>query len=87
MNKSRVDVFLIVLFLTYSTGIGAYIGPGAGVGSVLSALAFVLIVVLLVFGFLWYPLKQIFAHRKKTNISKSLDESGKNSESDEAQGL
>lgn len=41
----------------------AYIGPGAGLGALILAIALVLGVVLLVIGLVWYPLKRVFRAR------------------------
>ena len=44
----------------------AYIGPGAGLGAIVVTVAVVLGVLLLLVGFLWYPLKRVLSGRKKT---------------------
>jgi hypothetical protein len=41
----------------------AYIGPGAGLGAIAVTLALLLGAVLLVVGFLWYPLKRMLRGR------------------------
>lgn len=38
----------------------AYIGPGAGLGAILLAIALGLGVLLLLVGLVWYPLKRLF---------------------------
>jgi len=42
----------------------AYIGPGAGLGAILLTVGLVLGFVLLLGGFVWYPLKRRLASRK-----------------------
>ncbi len=42
----------------------AYIGPGAGLGAVGTAIAFLAAIVLLVVGFVWYPVKRILRRRR-----------------------
>ena len=37
----------------------AYVGPGAGLSAIGTVLAFVGVVVLLVLGFVWYPVKRL----------------------------
>lgn len=44
----------------------AYIGPGAGLGAIVVTVAVILGVLLLLVGFLWYPLKRLVSGRKKT---------------------
>lgn len=43
----------------------AYIGPGVGLGAIGVTVGLVLGVVLLVGGFVWYPLKRLFRNKKK----------------------
>ena len=38
----------------------AYVGPGSGLSSIGSVLGFLLLIVLLAVGILWYPLKKLF---------------------------
>ena len=42
----------------------AYIGPGAGAGAILSAVAIVLGVLLLIVGFVWFPIRRKLRARK-----------------------
>ena len=42
----------------------AYVGPGAGLGAIALTLAVLLGLVLLLVGFLWYPLKRMLRTRK-----------------------
>jgi flagellar biogenesis protein FliO len=42
----------------------AYVGPGAGLGSIVVILALTLGFLLLIVGFLWYPLKRLIRGRK-----------------------
>ena len=42
----------------------AYIGPGAGLTAIGSVLAFLGVIVLLIAGFLWYPVKRFLKRRR-----------------------
>lgn len=42
----------------------AYIGPGAGLGAVALTIAVGLGAILLLAGFVWYPLKRLFSQKK-----------------------
>lgn len=44
----------------------AYIGPGAGLGAVGALIAIVLGVLLLLVGFVWYPIKRMLKKKKST---------------------
>ncbi len=52
----------------------AYIGPGAGAGAIALTVALVLAVVLLIAGFLWYPLKRMLRGRRKTPDKPASDD-------------
>lgn len=43
----------------------AYIGPGAGLTAIGSVLAFVGVVVLLIAGFVWYPVKRLIIRLRR----------------------
>jgi len=49
--------FLFVLLVPLSAF--AYLGPGAGLSAIGSVLAFVGLILLLLLGFFWYPLKKL----------------------------
>lgn len=49
----------------------AYIGPGAGIGTIFVAVALVLGILLLLFGFVWYPLKRMMKKRKAGEAGES----------------
>ena len=46
--------------------VSAYIGPGSGIGAVGALAALVATGVLMVIGFLWYPVKRILRSRRKS---------------------
>jgi len=48
----------------------AYIGPGAGLGAVGSLLALVGAVLLMIVGFIWYPLKRLLRRGKADRAQK-----------------
>jgi hypothetical protein len=51
--------------LVFSTPALAYIGPGAGLSAIGSVLALLGAVLLMILGFVWYPVKRILARRKQ----------------------
>lgn len=63
-----------VLFLVSSTA-HAYIGPGAGLSALGSIIALVGGLLLLIVGFLWYPLKRFFKKTTTDNVSSTKDNS------------
>ncbi|WP_020589582.1 hypothetical protein [Desulfobacter curvatus] len=59
---------LLIIFTLVPKPAFAYIGPGAGLGMIATFIAIVLGVVLLIVGFVWYPLKRILNKRRQTKI-------------------
>jgi hypothetical protein len=47
----------------------AYIGPGAGLGAIGATIALVIAVILLIAGFVWYPVKRLLKGRKSRSDS------------------
>lgn len=48
-----------------ATPAAAYIGPGAGLGAIGTAIAVLLAILLLLAGFVWYPLRRLLRKRRK----------------------
>lgn len=63
----RLSVCLTIVTLTcVSPSIAlAYIGPGAGISAIGTALALIAALVLAIVGFVWYPIKRLLGGRKK----------------------
>lgn len=53
--------------LIFSAPAFAYIGPGAGLSAIGSVLALIGAVLLMILGFVWYPVKRILARRKQNS--------------------
>ena len=63
--KTRPELLLPGLVVLTMPGQAlAYVGPGVGLGAIMATLAVVLGVMLLVVGFLWYPLKRVLRRDK-----------------------
>lgn len=58
---------LFILLLLFPISAHAYIGPGAGLGAIGSAIALLGALILLIVGFIWYPLKRLLRRRKAKN--------------------
>ena len=71
-SKQGMRILLFALLTTLlPVTAHAYVGPGAGLGAIAVTLAVVLGVVLLVVGFLWYPLKRMFRGKKAAQNTSS----------------
>ena len=63
--------FLLALLIPFSSF--AYLGPGAGLSAIGSILAFVGLILLLLLGFFWYPLKKLLK-KIRSDKDKETDE-------------
>ena len=56
------SIFFLIIFQGYAY---AYIGPGLGLGAILTMLTFVGLIILAFFGVIFYPLKKIIVKLRK----------------------
>ena len=66
MFRLRPFPAILALSLVLPSTALAYIGPGAGISAIGTALALVAAVLLAIVGFVWYPVKRLLASRRKT---------------------
>ncbi|MCI0557344.1 MAG: hypothetical protein MN733_02535 [Nitrososphaera sp.] len=68
MTGQLTSLFLCPLLLSLLTAepAFAYVGPGAGLTVIGSILAFLGLIFLAIFGFLWYPIKRLITKRKQS---------------------
>ena len=67
MNTSRTHYIvlgLVALSLTIPGTALAYIGPGSGLTAIGSFLALIAALAVAIFGFVWFPLKRMFARKE-----------------------
>lgn len=70
---AKVLVFSFAVLLAPATQ--AYIGPGAGLSALGSALALIGAVLLMIVGFIWYPVKRLLKGKKRAATSPEASES------------
>lgn len=75
LTSKRQTIPLVLLVLAISTPAHAYIGPGAGIGAIGLTIALAVGLVLLLAGFIWYPLKRLMRSRKGKSKFASSDKS------------
>ncbi len=51
----------------------AYLGPGAGLTAIGSVLAFFGVIILLIAGFVWYPVKRFFRGRRSRGAPSEME--------------
>lgn len=67
-------LFLAYGFIFLVPGLAqAYMGPGAGLSAVGSFIALLGALLLLVLGFLWYPIKRLMRHYRQKTYRKADD--------------
>ena len=62
---TKFILFMLLLLLPIPAH--AYIGPGAGLGAIGTAIALLGALILLIVGFIWYPLKRLLRRLKAKN--------------------
>ena len=66
-------IMAIFAGLFCSAPVFAYIGPGAGLSAVGSVLALVGAVLLMILGFVWYPVKRILVRKRQDSLPPEVD--------------
>lgn len=67
-GAAALAVALTVIFAGMASPALAYIGPGAGIGAIGTFFAVIGAVVLLIVGFLWYPVKRMLRKKKQAPV-------------------
>ena len=60
-------IFFLFCFFSFTSLAQAYVGPGAGLSAIGTIFAFVVAIVLMIVGFLWYPIKRLIKGKKASN--------------------
>jgi len=68
--KRTYQASFLVFFLALSSFAHAYVGPGAGLSALGTVAAFIGACLLIIVGFVWYPIKRLLKLGKKQNIEK-----------------
>lgn len=63
MTRNSLRLVAVLAVLLPSPAL-AYIGPGAGLGAIAVVITFLVGLLLLVVGLVWYPLKRMFKSRR-----------------------
>ena len=61
------SVFVISFMLSLSDIAYAYLGPGAGLGMIGSLIAVIIVILVIVFGLILYPIRRFLKRRSKSN--------------------
>ena len=63
LNRLFVAASAVMLAATASPAL-AYVGPGAGLSAIGSVLSFIGVILLMIVGFVWYPVKRMLRRRR-----------------------
>ena len=66
-------LWLVAVAVLSPTAALAYVGPGLGLGAILSFLALVGGVLLAILGFIWYPVKRLLRGRRQRSEPEGED--------------
>ncbi|MGH8106402.1 MAG: hypothetical protein ACREO2_08780 [Arenimonas sp.] len=83
LERLRLQLLVLLLAtgsLLVPASAFAYIGPGTGLSAIGSLLALLATVLVVIFGFVWYPLKRLMRKRTKVSEDQTADESGERKE-------
>lgn len=61
-------IILATCLFAFTSLAQAYVGPGAGLSAIGSIIAFLAAIVLMVVGFLWYPIKRFIKGKKERSV-------------------
>jgi hypothetical protein len=64
-----ISALVIALLLALPQGIGAYIGPGAGIAAIGTVIALIGGILLAIVAFIWYPIKRLLAKIKRKRMA------------------
>lgn len=65
MNRRTFWLAALLIGIVLPNSALAYIGPGAGLSAIGTVVAVIGAVLLLIVGFVWYPMKRVLRARKK----------------------
>lgn len=71
MHANKLKILLILPLLIAATPAHAYIGPGAGAGTIAVVLGIIASLGMAVFALVWYPLKRLFKKPKAAGADAS----------------
>jgi O-antigen/teichoic acid export membrane protein len=63
----KLDLYVGLLTMLFVTSAYAYIGPGAGAGTIAVVLGVLASICLAFIAIIWYPIKRLFKRRRKSS--------------------
>lgn len=69
----KIIFVIFLIFFSYSLNANAYIGPGIGLGALISVVGVILAIIFLLIALVWFPIKRYLRKKidKKANNNKN----------------
>ena len=62
---SKITIATLLILISLSSSVYAYIGPGMGGGIILATIGIVVAIIAAIFGVIWFPIKRLIQKRKE----------------------
>ena len=62
---SKIIIATVLILISLSSSVYAYIGPGMGGGIILATIGIVIAIFAAIFGIIWFPIKRLIQKRKE----------------------
>ena len=62
---SKITIATVLILISLSSSVYAYIGPGMGGGIILATIGIVIAIFAAIFGIIWFPIKRLIQKRKE----------------------
>ena len=66
--KFTYRILLVTYLFSTAPLAQAYVGPGAGLSAIGTIIAFLIAIVLMIVGFIWYPIKRLIKRKKVGSV-------------------
>lgn len=76
MSRFKRLILLMTAIAAISTPAQAYMGAGAGLSAIGSALSFIAVLLLMALGFIWYPVKRLLKRKQGQDTIEDADTNG-----------
>ncbi len=72
---SKITIATLLILISLSSSVYAYIGPGMGGGIILATIGIVVAIIAAIFGVIWFPIKRLIQKRKEKKQKNISDNS------------
>lgn len=72
---SKITIATLLILISLSSNVYAYIGPGMSGGIILATIGIVIAIFAAIFGIIWFPIKRLIQKRKEKKQKNISDNS------------